>query len=247
MIQADTAWAAPQSPGYDALAARFRPIFRRIATDALHREANRILPYEPILWLKEAGFGALRIPQAFGGLGSTLPDLFGLLIELAEADSNVPQALRAHFGSVEDVLAAGTPQRQARWLRRFAAGELVGSGFSESSGNMVGSFGTTLVPDGDRFRLNGTKYYSTGTLFADWINFGADKDGEVVNGLVSASAPGVTRLDDWQGFGQSLTGSGTTVFVDAPVHPDDIFPLSARSKYRTASGDALRHRARRHR
>ena len=234
MTRSDLAWAQPQSHGYEALAARFRPIFRRIAADALHRDANRVLPYEPIAWLKEAGFGALRIPVPRGGLGASLPDLFGLIIELAAADSNVPQALRAHFGAVEDILAAGTPERRARWLPRFVAGELVGSGFSESSGNTVGSFATTLVPDGDRLRLNGTKYYSTGTLFADWINFGAEKDGEVVNGLVSATAPGVTRLDDWQGFGQSLTGSGTTVFEATPVDPEDIFPLSARSKYRTA-------------
>ncbi len=48
---------------YDALAAAFRPIFTRIAQGAAEREQQRILPEEPIRWLKEAGFGTLRIPR----------------------------------------------------------------------------------------------------------------------------------------------------------------------------------------
>jgi len=73
---------------YAALAARFRPVFARIAAGAAEREVTRTLPLEPIRWLKEAGFGTLRIPQAEGGFGATLPQLFQLLTELAEADSN---------------------------------------------------------------------------------------------------------------------------------------------------------------
>jgi alkylation response protein AidB-like acyl-CoA dehydrogenase len=231
---AASAWASPCTATYDALAARFRPIFQRIAAGAVQRETDRILPYDPIIWLKEAGFGAVRIPREDGGLGATLPELFALLIELAEADSNVPQALRAHLGAVEDTLNADNRDRLARWLPRFVAGQLVGSGLSESGTNTLGTFDTTLTADGDRRLLNGTKFYSTGTLFADWINFGAMQDGEIVTGLVSATAAGVTRHDDWKGFGQKLTGSGTTVFVDSPVDPQDIFAFNGRSKYRTA-------------
>jgi alkylation response protein AidB-like acyl-CoA dehydrogenase len=234
MTETETAWARPNTSSYEALAERFRPIFRRIAVDAILREAERILPHEPIAWLKEAGFGTVRIPVAEGGLGATLPELFGLLIELSVADSNVTQALRAHFGAVEDIIAAATPERRARWIARFIKGELVGSALSEASGNTLGSFATTLRDEGDILRLSGTKFYSTGTLYADWINFAAEKDGEVLSGLVSATAEGVTRHDDWSGFGQTLTGSGTTVFENAPVHPGDVFPFDARSKYRTA-------------
>lgn len=234
MTQTETAWPSPASARYAALAAQFRPIFQRIATGAVQRDAERILPHEPIAWLKDAGFGTLRIPVAEGGLGATLPELFGLLIELAAADSNVAQALRAHFGAVEDIIAAGTPARRARWIPRFLRGELVGSALSEASGNTLGSFETRLQADGDILRLSGTKFYSTGTLYADWINFAAELDGEAVSGLVSTTAPGVTRQDDWAGFGQTLTGSGTTVFENTAVDPADVFPFTARSKYRTA-------------
>lgn len=101
---------------YEQLAARFRPIFARIAAGAVERERSRSLPFEPIQWLKEAGFGAVRVPVAYGGAGASLPQLFQLLIELAEADSSVPQALRGHFAFVEDRLNAHAqpqPPRQA--------------------------------------------------------------------------------------------------------------------------------------
>ena len=176
----------------------------------------------------------MRIPAGDGGGGASLPELFGLLIELAAADSNIPQALRGHLGGVEDVLNSRDPPHRAKWIGRLASGQLVGSAFSESGTNKLGTFSTTLAPSGGRLVLNGTKYYSTGAIYADWLNFGAVRDGELVTGFVSATAPGVTRLDDWAGFGQALTGSGTTVFADAPVDEEDIVAVEDRSPYRSA-------------
>jgi alkylation response protein AidB-like acyl-CoA dehydrogenase len=90
-------WGAAPSRRYDDLAAPFRPIFRRIQEGATQRERNRVLPFEEIRWLKDAGFGAVHAPKEYGGRGATLPELFALLAELAEADSNLTQALRVHF------------------------------------------------------------------------------------------------------------------------------------------------------
>ncbi len=64
--------------------ARYSPVSPRGAAE---REQQRILPDEPIRWLKEAGFGTLRIPREKGGWGASLPQLSALLIELAQADS----------------------------------------------------------------------------------------------------------------------------------------------------------------
>ncbi|STQ45951.1 Uncharacterised protein [Ewingella americana] len=61
------------TPEYLALAERFRPVFARIAEGVVERENSRTLPLEPLRWLKEAGFGTVRIPVADGGLGATLP------------------------------------------------------------------------------------------------------------------------------------------------------------------------------
>ena len=77
---------------------------------------------------------------------------------------------------------------------------------------------TVLRRDGDRLLLEGEKFYCTGTLYADLVDVVAlDEDGNRVSVLVETSAPGVERIDDWRGFGQKLTASGTTHSHCSPV------------------------------
>ncbi len=45
--------------------------------------------------LRKAGFSRLRLPEKFGGLGLMLPELFGLIIELAQADPTSPMLTAA--------------------------------------------------------------------------------------------------------------------------------------------------------
>lgn len=221
---------------YDTLAAHFRPLFARIAAGAAERERTRTLPYEPLQWLKEAGFGTVRIPQQKGGWGASLPQLFQLLIELAEADSNLPQALRAHFAFVEDRLNQPDNAEHDAWFRRFVDGELVGSGWTEIGNVRLGDVITRVTPAANGWTLNGEKFYSTGALFADWIDVYARRDdnqGDVI-ALVNTHQPGVTREDDWDGFGQRLTGSGTTRFEHAHVETQHVYDFATRFRYQTA-------------
>ncbi|WP_044875257.1 acyl-CoA dehydrogenase family protein [Pseudomonas sp. LFM046] len=221
---------------YESLAARFRPIFARIAEGALERERTRSLPHEPIRWLKEAGFGAVRVPREHGGAGASLPQLIQLLIELAEADSNIPQALRGHFAFVEDRLNAHAEANQETWFKRFVAGELVGNAWTEVGNVKIGEVITRVSRQGDRWLVNGTKYYSTGSIFADWIDLYAQLDdtGEDVIAALRTDQPGVQQSDDWDGFGQRTTGSGTSRFIDAEVAAENIIPFASRFKYQTA-------------
>ncbi|MEC5318970.1 acyl-CoA dehydrogenase family protein [Brenneria populi subsp. brevivirga] len=221
---------------YARLAARYRPIFARIAAGALERERARQLPYEPLRWLKEAGFGALRVPREKGGEGASLPQLFQLLIELAEADSNLPQALRAHLAFVEDRLNAPDGPARDRWFRRFIDGEIVGSGWTEIGAVKLGDVNTKVTPAADGWRLDGEKFYSTGTLFADWIDVYAERadTGGAAIAIVSTAQQAVRREDDWDGFGQRLTGSGTTRFTQAHVEAEHVYDFADRFRYQTA-------------
>ena len=133
MTQIDQAWGTPPTTRYDAIAARFRPLFHAFREGAARRDRDRKLPFEEFAQLKQAGFGALRVPLDQGGAGASLPELFALLIELSEAESNLTQSLRAHFGFTEDVLHSTDAARRDRWaapgarsatpnLRRFPRG-----------------------------------------------------------------------------------------------------------------------------
>lgn len=228
----------PLSTGtdYQALAERFRPIFARIAAGALEREQSRSLPFEQVKWLKEAGFGAVRVPIQYGGAGASLPQLFELLIELAEADSNLPQALRGHFAFVEDRLNAQVDAPQDTWFKRFVEGDLVGNAWTEIGSVKIGQVGTRVSRLGEHWVVNGTKYYSTGSIFADWIDLYAQRDdnGADVIAAVRVQQPGITQSDDWDGFGQRTTGSGTSVFENAVVEPENLLDFATRFKYQTA-------------
>lgn len=236
MTQIENAWGAGPGEGYEALAAPFRPIFAEIAASAAERDLNRGLPHEAIRHLKEAGFGAVRLPVEAGGKGASLPQFFNLLIELSAADSNITQALRGHFGFTEDILNTKDPVRRGLWLGRIGGGEITGNAWSEiGTGAALDRFSTNVAEKDGRLVLNGAKYYTTGSLFADWIDVGASNaEGEGISVSVRRHAEGVDVVDDWDGFGQTLTASGTTTFRDVAVEPQDIVIDDERFRYSAA-------------
>ncbi|MDR2678673.1 MAG: acyl-CoA dehydrogenase family protein [Zoogloeaceae bacterium] len=210
-----------------ALLERFQPIFDRIAAGALQREKNRILPSEEVRWLREAGFGALRVPVAYGGSGATLPQLFRLLRLLGEADSNLPHIFRAQFSFIEGLLNDDNEANRQRWFPRAAAGDIVGAAMAERASTTGNNVKLTPV-DEHTWRLDGEKFYSTGTLYANWISVAATDGTDRFSVIVSSTAPGVTRLDDWDGFGQRGSGSGTTRFENVIVEEQSLlrrFPI----------------------
>ncbi|MCU1633397.1 MAG: Acyl-CoA dehydrogenase, partial [Micrococcaceae bacterium] len=131
------------------------------------------------------------------------------------------------------------------WLARFVNGEIVGNSWTEVGAVTIGDVITRVrpAPGGKPGELvvNGTKYYSTGSIFADWIDtFAQRTDNDVkVIAVVSAHQPGVTHADDWNGFGQQTTGSGTSTFERARVDAGNVIDFDTRFKYQTAFYQAV--------
>ncbi|KAA0959711.1 monooxygenase [Microbacterium sp. ANT_H45B] len=214
---------------------RLRPVFAKIAAGTIAREKHRELPFAEVAALREAGFGRLRLPTEHGGFGLDWPSFAEVLIELAAADSNLPQIFRGHIAYVEHVLAATSSERRSRWLDRIADDELIGNAWSENGSATVGTNATRVSrrPDGT-WRVDGRKFYTTGSIFAEWIDATVDLDGETVTALIRRHQDGVEISDDWDGFGQPLTGTGTAVFTDASVDAEDVEPFTSRYPYQTA-------------
>jgi alkylation response protein AidB-like acyl-CoA dehydrogenase len=216
---------APVRPG----SPEFKALLARIAEGAQQRESEVKAPFEAIQWVKEAGLGRLRVPVAEGGLGVSVREFFETLIALAEADSNVAHILRTHYWFVEQQIQSADPAARARGFALINANKLVGSAFSEQSQRPVGLyFDTALTVDasGDGYRLNGTKYYSTGSLYSDYTQVWASApDGRIAGVVIPVDREGVTIADDWNGFGQRLTGTGTTKLENVYVRNDEYFDL----------------------
>lgn len=211
----------PGSPQWDEL-------LGRIAAGAKDRDLNDENPFDEVAALKRAGFGTLRLPPELGGAGLTVPQLFSAVIDVARADPVVAHIFRTHFWFTEERLrtaASGDPA-SSQWLRKVADGQLFGNAFSEKGSNAVGSlvFNTRLLPDpAGGYRLEGEKFYSTGTLFSDYLTVTATTDHDsVATVVVPADRTGVKLIDDWDGFGQRRTGTGTTVFKNVAVTSDEI-------------------------
>jgi len=209
-----------ESVVYEALAAPFRPIFAEIAASAVEREISRELPFRYIEALRDAGFGKVRIPRELGGGGATIPQFFRLLEELATADSNVAHAFRGHFAFLEERLQQQDEAAIEFWFPKVLDHKLIGYAMAERTEETGNS--TVLEPEGEGWRLKGTKYYSTGTIYADWIVVAAKENDDFCSVAVPADAEGVERIDDWDGFGQRLTGSGTTHFRSVRIEPGQL-------------------------
>jgi alkylation response protein AidB-like acyl-CoA dehydrogenase len=199
---------------------------RRADADA---ERERVLQYGAVERLRHAGLLTLRVPARYGGPGGTVRDVFTTVIQIARGSSNVAQSLRAHYGFSERLLSnRATEAERERWFPAVNSGLVFGNAVTDANGKAPGSSDTTLLPDADGvLRLNGYKFYSTGTLFADVIAVSAvDADGRDLQAIVPADRLGVELYDDWDGFGQRLTASGGTRFTDVIVEPFEVTTVS---------------------
>jgi alkylation response protein AidB-like acyl-CoA dehydrogenase len=215
-------------PGLAAVqpqSAALRELVAAIAAGAAARERGEGEARDAIALVRAARLGVFRLPKREGGAGATLPQLFELVLDLAEADSNIPHILRNHFAFVEKALRAPRLPQYQRWTELVRAGQLFGLGASELGTQNIGDGDgdTRLTPVGSGYRLSGTKYYSTGNLYFDHIIVNAKTpDGRFVGARVSVRQPGVDVRDDWDGIGQRQTASGTTVFSDVEVAAEDV-------------------------
>jgi alkylation response protein AidB-like acyl-CoA dehydrogenase len=218
----------------EELRSTFRPVFDRVAEANLEREQGRVFPHEQVRWLNDAGFGTLRIPEGHGGFGASLEQTFLLLADLGEADANVSHIWRNHLAFVEDRLNAPVSDTNDTWIKRFLAGAFVGGGWTEANNVTLANLVTTVTDEDDHWVVTGAKYYATGSLYADWLDvLGRDDNGELLTALVRADDPGVTLVDDWRGFGQRTTASGSARYDRVRAERGDVFPAAERFSYQS--------------
>jgi len=203
--------------------AAIAPVLERLRAEAGRRDAEREHAFAEVRDLAEAGVLLLRVPVADGGAGGSVRDLAELVIDIASADSNVAQAIRSGFLTVES-LVTGSPRGgdRERVLARVLARDHF-AGTANEVGGKPGNVSTRLHDDGDGLRVTGSKSYSTGGLHAQWFSGTAlDDEGRIVGFTVPTDREGVTLLDDFDAVGQRLSASGTTLLDGVRVDPDEL-------------------------
>ncbi|AYF75446.1 SfnB family sulfur acquisition oxidoreductase [Nocardia yunnanensis] len=215
------------------------------AREAALRDRERRLPYAELDRLAASGLLAITVPAAFGGADLPPSAVAEVVRLLAVADPNIAQIPHSHFVYVNLLRLAGTPEQRQRYFGQVLAGGRIANAQSERGGATVADIATTVRPTGTRFRIDGAKFYCTGSLFADVLAVLTRLDdpdqrsglsaGEYI-AYLPADTPGVRIDDDWQAIGQRTTGSGTVTFDGVLVDRDQLIARDAAVRAPTAYG-----------
>jgi SfnB family sulfur acquisition oxidoreductase len=188
------------------------------AAEANLRDRERRLPYNEIELYSRSGLWGITIPKEYGGADISTATLAEVTAIISEADSSLGQIPQNHFYMLQVVRSNGTEAQKRFFFERVIKGERLGNALSETGTKTVGEYNTRIDRDGDEYVVNGTKFYSTGALFAHWIPVVAkDEKDYLFVAFVRVGTPGLTVIDDWSSFGQRTTGSGTTVLDNVRV------------------------------
>ncbi|WP_049158283.1 acyl-CoA dehydrogenase family protein [Micrococcus luteus] len=220
---------------YATLAARYADAFDSVAHGERAREAGRHLPFAALGELQAAGFGKVGVPEDAGGQGGGSETVLRLLMDLAARDVNTAHVWRSHLVFIATVMDQA-PARRDRWLRHIVAGDWAGSALAERAGGAAPGRAATLASrdEGGTWVVRGQKYYATGSAFATWTAAtvgiegadlvsrrnskragGAVREPDRAVAVVRVRQPRVGIKDDWDGFGQRLTATGSVVLDDA--------------------------------
>ena len=195
------------------------------AVDAATRDRDRLLPAAELDRFSGSGLWGITVPKAYGGAGVSIATLAKVIAIISAADPSIGQIPQNHLAALDAIRVTASEEQKRLWFGRVLQGYRLGNAFSEKTSKHVGAFETTVRRDGDRFLVNGRKFYATGALFAHFIHIGAvDEEGHVHLAIADRDAPGLTIIDSWSGFGQRTTASGDVTIENVNVGPEALIP-----------------------
>ncbi|MEN5303268.1 MULTISPECIES: SfnB family sulfur acquisition oxidoreductase [unclassified Pseudomonas] len=185
---------------------------------AARRDQQRKLPWAEIEQFTRSGLGSITVPKAHGGPDvsfATVAEVFRLISAADPALGQIPQN---QFGMLQLLRLTATEAQQALIFRSVLDGWRIGNAGPERGTKDTLTLKARITRSADGYRISGEKFYSTGALFAHWVAVKAlDDEGRQRLAFVRRGSPGLRIVDDWSGFGQRTTASGTVLLDQVPV------------------------------
>jgi alkylation response protein AidB-like acyl-CoA dehydrogenase len=181
---------------------QFRDSVRRFAqrhleAGALARAHAAEYPWDVAKLMAQQGLLGITMAEADGGQGGTLMDAVIAIETVASACPRSADVVQAgNFGAIRVLAEYGAKAQKDKYLKRLLSGEAVISvGMTEpEAGSAVTDLATTATPDGDGYRVNGSKVFTTHSAYADvylaYVRFGPGVGG-IGSVLIDTKAPGV--------------------------------------------------------
>jgi len=217
--------------------ARAHEVAARLVEHASDRDRERRLPHEEIDWFSQAGLWAITVPKEYGGAGVSYVTVTEVIKIIAAADPSLAQLPQNHLGLVDVIALTGTPEQKQFFFGEILQGKRFGNGFSEKGTKHVLDLKTRVTAEGGEYVVHGTKFYSTGALFAHYVPvLGLDDERRGWLAYIPAGTAGLQVIDDWSGFGQRTTASGTVIADQVRVAASHVFPAFRVSDVPTLNG-----------
>ena len=188
---------------------------------AAKRDQQRKLPWSLIEAFTQSGLGSISIPRDFGGPQVSYVTLAEVFAIISAADPALGQIPQNQVGILNLILNTATQAQKEQLFGSVLQGWRIGNAGPERGSKNTLDLKARITADGDAFVINGQKFYSTGALFAHWIAVKAlNEAGKQVIAFVQRATPGLRVVDDWSGFGQRTTASGTVLLNNVRVDAD---------------------------
>jgi isovaleryl-CoA dehydrogenase len=205
----------------------------RFAADKIAPRAARIdetneFPRDLWVPMGDLGLHGITVEEEFGGLGLGYLEHVVAMEEISRASASVGLSYGAHSNlCVNQIRRWGSPEQKRRYLPRLISGEHVGSlAMSEvGSGSDVVSMKLRAELKGDRYVLNGTKFWITNAPHADTL---------VV--YAKTSDRGITAFLIEKGMKGFSVSRSSTRWACAAATPPSWCSRTAKSRKRTSWG-----------
>ena len=228
---------APQSMefGLGETADAIRDTTARWASDRLApmaAEIDETNTFPRHLWpeMGELGLHGITVEEQFGGLGLGYLEHVVAMEEVSRASASVGLSYGAHSNlCVNQIRRWGTEAQKRKYLPKLISGEHVGSlAMSEAgSGSDVMSMRTQAVKTGDRYVLNGTKFWITNAPSADTLVVYAKTDPEAGSRgctafLIERGMKGFSVSKKLDKMGMRGSDTAELVFEDCEVPEENV-------------------------
>jgi SfnB family sulfur acquisition oxidoreductase len=188
---------------------------------AARRDSQRKLPWAEIELFTRSGLGSIGIPREYGGPQLSFVTLAKVFAIISAADPALGQIPQNQVGVLNLILGCGNEAQKRQLLTSVLDGWRIGNAGPERGTKDTLTLKARITREGDEYVINGQKFYSTGALFAHWVAVKAlNDDGKQVLAFVRRGTPGLRIIDDWSGFGQRTTASGTVLLNNVRVDAD---------------------------
>lgn len=210
---------------------------RDFAVDAALRDRERRLPWDELDRYSRSGLWGITVPREYGGAGVSSVTLAEVIAIISAADGALGQIPQNHFYALEALRVGGSGTQHRAFYQLALAGQRFGNALAEI-GHKDFKRRTRITPcTGQSYRLDGRKFYCTGALYAHWIpTLATTADGTSFLVFVPRTTADVTIIDDWDGFGQRVTGSGSVTFDNVHVEAEWVVPFQASFERATTIG-----------